>query len=177
VDWPRHIRAGVMTVRGNHALAATEYRRVLESDPGDPAALIAVLQDCRTRGDAVEAIVAANRALARDAANFIALDGLAWAYLEQGDHHQAKAAIERAIGALDGLDSQAAFRGLPGVMVSVVRLFLRLPGLRSRYPRLRSTSEMEAEAARGIAEWRTWALEYLAWYDREHAQGPAGAQQ
>jgi tetratricopeptide (TPR) repeat protein len=177
LEWPRHIRAGVMTVRGDNALAATEYRRILESDPSDPAALIAVLQDCRTRRDAADAIVAAKHALDLDPANFTALDGLAWAYLEQGKHHQAKTAIESAVRALDGLDTGAAFRGVPRVMLSVVRLFLRLPVLRRRFPHLQSTSEMEAQAARGLSEWRIWALEYLAWYHGQYPQGSPGAQQ
>lgn len=171
VGWPPRIRALVLDVRGRQALALTEYRRILDSDPSHFTALFTVLEDCRQRRDVAEAIVLANRALACDSTSFIALDGLAWAYLKQGDHHQAKAAIERALQAIDGFDVGGAFRSAR-IMIWVVRLVLRLPGLRRRYPHLRSNSEMEAQAARGIAEWKTWALQYLAWYDREYAQGP-----
>ena len=158
--WPPRIRALMLDVRGHKALALTEYRRVLESDPSQFTALVTVLEDCRKRGDAGEAIVLANRALARDATNFMALDGLAWAYLKQGDHHQAKAAIERALQAIDRLDIGEVFRSAR-IMIWVVRLVLRVPGLRRRYPPalLRSNPEMEAQAARGIAEWKTWALQ------------------
>jgi tetratricopeptide (TPR) repeat protein len=163
----------MIEARGNHAIALSEYRRILQSDPSQFSALVNVLQDCRTRGDAAEAIVLANRALAHDDTNFIALDGLAWAFLKQGDYHQAKTATERALKAIDSLDVGEAFRSLfVRITTSVMRLVLRLPGLRKRYPRLRSTSEMEARAAEDVAEWRAWALEYLAWYDGEYGRKP-----
>jgi len=161
-----------MDARGQHAIAVSEYRRVLQSNPSQFTALAKVLEDCRARGDAAEAIVLANRALDRDGTNFIALDGLAWALLKQGDHHQAKTAIERGLKAIDRLDAAEVFRSLfVRTMASVGRLVLRLPGLRKRYPHLRSNSEMEAKAAEGLAEWRARALEYLAWHDREYGQG------
>jgi len=175
MEWPRHIRAGVLAVRGRHDAAAAEYRRALESDPGDPAALIALLRDCRAHGAVADAIAVANRALALDAGNYIALDGLAWAYLEQQDHHRAFVTVERALKALDALDTGAAFGGVARYLIGAVRLVLRLPGLRGRFGTLRSTSEMQAEALRGIAEWRAWALSYMAWYRQEHGSGSTGA--
>src|SRR5712691_3447641 len=113
MEWPRHVRAGVLTLRGHHAAAVSEYRRSLESDPTAPPALIAVLPDCRARGAVAEAIDAANRALSRDASNFIALDGLAWAYLQQEDHHRARPIVEKAVRAFEELDTGSAFSMVP----------------------------------------------------------------
>ena len=170
MNWPKHIQAGFMTLRGRPARAAAEYRRALESDPADPAALIGVLDDCRARGDAADAIDVATRALARDATNFIALDGLAWAYLEQEDHHHAKVVVERGIKALDELDTDSAFRGSARVVIEIMRLALRVLWFRRRRS-IPTSSQMEARAARGLVEWREWATAYLDWYDQTHGPG------
>ncbi len=171
MNWPKHVRAGFLTLRGRPARGATEYRRALESVPDDPAALIGVLDDCRARGDATEAVEVATRALARDPSNFIALKGLAWAYLEQEDHHHAKVVVERGIRALDELDTASAFRGMARVVIETTRLALRVWWFRRRRS-IPTSSEMEAKAARGLAEWREWAVAYLAWYDQAYGPGP-----
>ena len=176
MDWPRHIRATGLMVQGRHAAALAEHRVVLEADPSDVPALIAVLQACRERHAVADAIAAATLALTRDPSSFAALDGLAWAYLEHEDHHRAKPVIEEGLTALGALEVGAPFRDpIPRFMLSVARLVLRFPGLRSRFPTLPSTSEMAAESTRWTTEWRAWALSYLAWYQREHGSGSASA--
>lgn len=168
------MRAGMLALRGRHDQAAAEYRRALDSDPIDPPALIAVLQDCRRRRAVAEAIETATQALSLDPSNFTALDGLAWAYLQQGDHRRAKPVVERAVQAFDALNTSAAFKGVSRFLIGALRLLARLPGLRSHLPTVPPTSELEQSAAHGLANWRTWALDYLAWHRVEYDSTPTG---
>jgi tetratricopeptide (TPR) repeat protein len=162
-------------MQGRQHEAIEEFQAVLRADPIDPAALVAVLDDYRRRGAVDDAIRVGNRALELSPANFPALDGLAWAYIQQGEHDLAKDAIERALAASGGLDCNSAFRGFPRLILGALRLAARFPGLRSHLPTLPPTTVMAASATQSMAEWKSWALEYLAWYEREHPSGAPGA--
>jgi tetratricopeptide (TPR) repeat protein len=175
VDWRRHVRAFTLALRRRHDDAAQEYRLALEADPTDPPALFAVLRDCRQRGAVGDAMAVANRALVVDPSNFPALDGLAWAYLQQHDHHSAKPLVERAVKAFDALDVRGSLTLVPRLLLGVFRFVSWLPGLRGRLPTLPPTPEIEAAGSRGVAEWRAWAVDYLAWYGREYGSGPTQA--
>jgi tetratricopeptide (TPR) repeat protein len=169
-----HAKASVFMIRGKRDRAMDAYRSILASDPADPAALPLVLDDLRRDGKARQAIETAERALAAMPDNFFALDGLAWARIELGEYSQAKAAVEQAIHSLDTLNPGKPIGRLERVAVGVVRFLGSIPGLGGRVPRVPSAAAINADAARGLAEWKRWANDYLTWYDSERGEGAAG---
>jgi tetratricopeptide (TPR) repeat protein len=164
-------------IRGRRDRAMETYRAILASDPADPAALPMVLDDLRRDGKAQQAIDTAERALAAMPDNFFALDGLAWARIELGDHGQAKAAVERAIHSLETLNPGKPLGPVVRAVLGMVRFLGFIPGLGGRVPRIPSSASINADAGRGLAEWRQWANAYLAWYDHEHGVGARAAVQ
>jgi tetratricopeptide (TPR) repeat protein len=164
-------------LRGKRDRAIDTYRTILVSDPADPAALPMVLADLRRSGDARQAVATAERALAAMPDNFFALDGLAWARIELGEHARAKAAVERAIQSLDSLKVGQPIGILGRVALSVVRFVGSIPVLGARVPEIPSAATINARADRGLAEWRGWANGYLAWYNTHQASGAVEAVQ
>jgi tetratricopeptide (TPR) repeat protein len=166
-----HLRATLLTVRGHQEAAIGLYRHILESEPVDPAALISVLQHCRAQARVEEAVAVATRALDHDPNHFIALDGLAWAYLQRGEHDRAMPVVAHAIRSFDALNLGAPTgRGLRMTM-GITRMLLHVvracsPTMRRRYANLRSSDDAVASASSGLSEWRTWATGYLDWYSR-----------
>jgi tetratricopeptide (TPR) repeat protein len=166
-----HLAAAFHTIRGRHERALAIYQNILASDPGDPAALSAVLSELRRGGEALQAIEVAERALAAMPDNFMALDGLAWARIQRGEHEQARTVVERAIVTFEALKPGKPLGALERLALGTVRLLGTMPGLRSRVPRIPSAASVDADAARGLADWRKWANDYLAWYEQKHGSG------
>jgi hypothetical protein len=128
-----------------------EYRQILASDPSDPAALCAVLDDCRKRDVPVEAAAIAERALAEMPSAFVALDAPAWALIAQGEHARARLVVERALRSLDDTPPEKALDG--------------------RFPHHKEAS---ADTAQHVSVRRSWGREYLVWWGHQHGEAPSG---
>lgn len=149
------------------------YRDVLVLTPADAAALPVVLADCRRRGAVEEAIGFANRALAIEPDNFVALQTLGWAHVSQGNHQAAQPVIERALKRFDELRM-----GDPSTVLRIVGaafgLAARVPALRRRFPKLVQSTHVAAVTAEELNEWKVWARRYLEWHSHEFGQTRRG---
>jgi tetratricopeptide (TPR) repeat protein len=164
-----HVAASVHLLRGRRQSAVDAFGRILARDPADPSALPMVLNDLRSRRQPDEVIATAQRALAAMPDNFFALDALAWARIRRGEHDQAKHAIDRALLSLRDLGVEKPLGWAASLSIGVVRLAARLPLLRRTLPHVPAAQEIQARSAEWVAGWRTWAYNYLEWYEREGA--------
>ena len=157
-------------MQGQRDAAIVEYRKILSSDPSDPAALCAVLDDCRARGASAEALPIAERALLEIPDAFIALDAVAWVSIARGEHDKARLVVEKALESLKtSPPARALVEPVPRAMWWMARLLGFLTGLR-RLPR---PAEASQEAERDLARWQSWAVEYLTWCASERATEPS----
>jgi hypothetical protein len=100
----------------------------------------------------------------------MALKTLGWAYVTQRNHDAARIVIEQALNRFDELKLGEPSTALLA-MGAFFGLAARLPGLRRRFPRLESSSNVGANTAQQLNDWRSWAVRYVAWHKRE--DGPA----
>jgi tetratricopeptide (TPR) repeat protein len=142
-------------------------RRILVTEPADPSALPIVLDELRSRNQVEEVIQIAERALAAMPDNFFALDALAWARIQRGEHAQAKQALHAALASLRNLGVERPFGRLAKLSLQVMRAIARLRLLPKRLSRMPSPDAIETNSAEWATCWRTWALAYLAWCERE----------
>jgi tetratricopeptide (TPR) repeat protein len=150
-------------------------RRILATEPADPSALPMVLDSLRRNGQFDEVIAVAQRALAVMPDNFFALDGLAWARMQRGEHQQAKQAIDQALASLRDLGLDRPFGRAAKLSIGAVRLVGHLPFLRKALPQVPEIREMQRSSAEWAEGWRTWANNYVQWYERERISGGDGA--
>jgi tetratricopeptide (TPR) repeat protein len=168
VNLREHARASWQMISGRRDRAMDTYRRILAADPTDQAALPMVLSDLRREGEAEQVVALAERALAVMPDAFFALDALARARIDRGEYAEARAEIIRALRSLETLSPGRPFGASARVVLGLVRIIGCIPGLRSRVPRVPKAGTIEDSASRGLAEWRKWANDHLAWYENEH---------
>ncbi len=167
---PEHVVATLHLMRGRREQAMDAFRRILTTEPADPSALPMVLDDLRQRSQVNEAIPIAERALVAMPDNFFALDALAWARIQRGEHTQAKDAIDKAVVSLSDLGVERPFKRPARLMLRIVLMLARLPLLLKGQSRVPSVHAIETGSAEWVARWRAWAQSYLEWY--EHEQNP-----
>jgi tetratricopeptide (TPR) repeat protein len=147
--------------RGDYRAAADCYRAIAAADPEQWPALLMLAHCHECQGQHAEELAAAMRVVAAHPNEFLALQSMARACVNSGDHHTAKLYVDRALARVPPALSRREERYFLFCVRAIVAVMRLLPRYRRRLGLAQALKLSPTESHR---EWKAWAHEYLAWY-------------
>ncbi len=168
----RHEIAAVWhAVRGRQDSALAHHRATLDHDPANWSALFFVLGDLRRKGRDTEALAVAQRALEAEPKHFMALQTATCLSVKLGRYAEGKGFAQRGLDALPDVRA-----GSPSVADSAYRIAWWVARLvRSRKNPAVPPEPLNVATARYLADWKQWALGYIAWHDSTNPADKTGS--
>jgi tetratricopeptide (TPR) repeat protein len=157
------MRANRLWAKGALAEAEVLYREVLDRDPTDWFARLMLSNCCERQRRLAEALTLAEECALREPPSLFALQAAIRLALAIEEHDKVDAYVRRALALPEVQNEIPKEIAFPRVLLAFMRTLAKLPWLRRRI-RHEEIAQMELGVqTQQLKEWKTWALEYLAW--------------
>ena len=162
--WRLHMQASRLVGRADFVAAAAIYEQLLRSGPADTFA-IGMLAHCYEQQERyIEALRLAEEAVSWHPESLLALQAAGRLAVATQDHDKAAQYLRRALALPEVRAEIPKEVALPKPLVWLLRILVRLPILRRRFPRDAFKEFELGSQAVELQNWKHWAQEYVAWH-------------